>query len=203
MTRNDLGNTRIPVADRTARVVARTECRSIRRRRQDVLGERAGLPDVLAGHPHGLAVGGCSAVVTPSRPECSGTDGQVLGEAVLRARTVGGVLHVTRSVLRVEPGVAGAREVTRTRDREVQHALTVLRSGDGRICQIGAVLHEQSLIGQGCARAVRIQDVPGDAVCGTLTLYLAGVRNPTSAGTYFVHAHLRSMAFTAQLAVHA
>ncbi len=38
---------------------------------------------------------------------------------------------------------------------------------------------------------------------GTLTLYLAGVRNPASAGTYFVHAHLRSMAFTAQLAVHA
>ena len=38
---------------------------------------------------------------------------------------------------------------------------------------------------------------------GTLTLYLAGVRNPASAGTYFVHAHLRSMAFTAQLAVRA
>jgi hypothetical protein len=36
---------------------------------------------------------------------------------------------------------------------------------------------------------------------GTLTLYLAGVRNPPSAGTYFVHAHLRTMAFTAQLAV--
>ena len=38
---------------------------------------------------------------------------------------------------------------------------------------------------------------------GTLTLYLAGVRNPASAGTYFVHAHLRTMAFTAQLAVRA
>jgi hypothetical protein len=38
---------------------------------------------------------------------------------------------------------------------------------------------------------------------GTLTLYLAGVRNPASAGTYFVHAHLRGMAFTAQLAVRA
>jgi hypothetical protein len=36
---------------------------------------------------------------------------------------------------------------------------------------------------------------------GTLTLNLAGVRNPRSAGTYFVHAHLRAMAFTAQLAV--
>jgi hypothetical protein len=38
---------------------------------------------------------------------------------------------------------------------------------------------------------------------GTLTLELAGVRNPASAGTYFVHAHLRNMAFTAQLAVRA
>ena len=38
---------------------------------------------------------------------------------------------------------------------------------------------------------------------GTLTLYLTGVRNPASAGTYFVHAHLRAMAFTAQLAVSA
>ena len=38
---------------------------------------------------------------------------------------------------------------------------------------------------------------------GTSTLYLAGVRNPSSAGTYFVHAHLRRMAFTAQLAVRA
>lgn len=38
---------------------------------------------------------------------------------------------------------------------------------------------------------------------GTLTLYLAGVRNPRSAGTYFVRAHLRTMAFTAQLAVRA
>ena len=37
---------------------------------------------------------------------------------------------------------------------------------------------------------------------GTLTLYLAGVRNPANAGTYFVHAHLRAMAFTAQLAVY-
>ena len=37
---------------------------------------------------------------------------------------------------------------------------------------------------------------------GTLTLYLAGVRNPASAGTYFVHAHLRAMSFTAQLAVY-
>ena len=37
---------------------------------------------------------------------------------------------------------------------------------------------------------------------GTLTLYLAGVRNPANAGTYFVHARLRAMAFTAQLAVH-
>jgi hypothetical protein len=36
---------------------------------------------------------------------------------------------------------------------------------------------------------------------GTLTLYLAGVRNPASAGTYFVRARLRTMAFTAQLAV--
>ena len=36
---------------------------------------------------------------------------------------------------------------------------------------------------------------------GTLTLNLAGVRNPASAGTYFVRAHLRDMAFTAQLAV--
>ena len=40
-------------------------------------------------------------------------------------------------------------------------------------------------------------------VPGTLTLYLAGVRNPASAGTYFVHARLRTMAFTAQLAVRA
>jgi hypothetical protein len=38
---------------------------------------------------------------------------------------------------------------------------------------------------------------------GTLTLNLAGVRNPGSAGTYFVHAYLRGMAFTAQLAVRA
>jgi hypothetical protein len=38
---------------------------------------------------------------------------------------------------------------------------------------------------------------------GTLTLYLVGVRNPASAGTYFVHARLRTMAFTAQLAVRA
>jgi hypothetical protein len=38
---------------------------------------------------------------------------------------------------------------------------------------------------------------------GTLTLNLAGVRNPASAGTYFVRAHLRNMAFTAQLAVRA
>jgi hypothetical protein len=36
---------------------------------------------------------------------------------------------------------------------------------------------------------------------GTLTLNLAGVRNPATAGTYFVHAHLRDMAFTAHLAV--
>jgi hypothetical protein len=37
---------------------------------------------------------------------------------------------------------------------------------------------------------------------GTLTLNLAGVRNPDNAGTYFVHARLRAMAFTAQLAVY-
>ena len=36
---------------------------------------------------------------------------------------------------------------------------------------------------------------------GTLTLNLAGVRNPATAGTYLVRAHLRGMAFTAQLAV--
>jgi len=38
---------------------------------------------------------------------------------------------------------------------------------------------------------------------GTLTLNLAGVRNPASSGMYLVHAHLRNMAFTAQLAIHA
>jgi hypothetical protein len=37
---------------------------------------------------------------------------------------------------------------------------------------------------------------------GTLTLYLVGVLNPATAGTYFVHAHLRAMTFIAQLAVH-
>ena len=36
---------------------------------------------------------------------------------------------------------------------------------------------------------------------GTLTLYLAGVRNPVTAGTYFVRARIREHAFTAQLAV--
>jgi hypothetical protein len=36
---------------------------------------------------------------------------------------------------------------------------------------------------------------------GTLTLYLAGVRNPASAGTYFVRARVQNHAFTAQLAI--
>ena len=36
---------------------------------------------------------------------------------------------------------------------------------------------------------------------GTLTLYLAGVRNPATAGTYFVRARVNEHAFTAQLAV--
>jgi hypothetical protein len=36
---------------------------------------------------------------------------------------------------------------------------------------------------------------------GTLTLELAGVRNPASAGTYFVHARVRDRSFVAQLAV--
>jgi hypothetical protein len=38
---------------------------------------------------------------------------------------------------------------------------------------------------------------------GTLTLKLAGVRNPANAGKYLVRAHLRRMTFTAQLAIHA
>jgi hypothetical protein len=36
---------------------------------------------------------------------------------------------------------------------------------------------------------------------GTLTLYLAGVRNPATAGTYFVRARVNGHTFTAQLAV--
>jgi hypothetical protein len=36
---------------------------------------------------------------------------------------------------------------------------------------------------------------------GTLTLYLVGIRNPASAGTYFVRARVGKHAFTAQLAV--
>ena len=36
---------------------------------------------------------------------------------------------------------------------------------------------------------------------GRLTLYLAGVRNPATAATYFVRARVREHAFTAQLAV--
>jgi hypothetical protein len=36
---------------------------------------------------------------------------------------------------------------------------------------------------------------------GTLTLYLVGVRNPATAGTYFVRARVNTHAFTAQLAV--
>jgi hypothetical protein len=36
---------------------------------------------------------------------------------------------------------------------------------------------------------------------GTLTLYLAGVRNPATAGTYLVRARANGHAFTAQLAV--
>ena len=47
---------------------------------------------------------------------------------------------------------------------------------------------------------------PPDITCmsigmGTLTLYLVGVRNPATAGTYFVRARVREHAFTAQLAV--
>jgi hypothetical protein len=47
---------------------------------------------------------------------------------------------------------------------------------------------------------------PPDVTCmsigmGTLTLYLVGVRNPATAGTYFVRARVREHAFTAQLAV--
>jgi hypothetical protein len=38
---------------------------------------------------------------------------------------------------------------------------------------------------------------------GTLTVDLTGVRNPAHAGTYLVRAHLRKMAFTARLAIHA
>jgi hypothetical protein len=38
---------------------------------------------------------------------------------------------------------------------------------------------------------------------GTLTLYLVGVRNPATAGTYFVRARVNGHAFTAQLAVRA
>jgi hypothetical protein len=38
---------------------------------------------------------------------------------------------------------------------------------------------------------------------GTLTVRLTGVRNPENAGTYLVRAHLRQMAFTARLAIHA
>jgi hypothetical protein len=38
---------------------------------------------------------------------------------------------------------------------------------------------------------------------GTLTLYLVGVRNPATAGTYFVRARVNEHAFTAQLAVRA
>jgi hypothetical protein len=38
---------------------------------------------------------------------------------------------------------------------------------------------------------------------GTVTIELAGVRNPASAGTYFVRAHVRNHNFTAQLAVRA
>ncbi len=38
---------------------------------------------------------------------------------------------------------------------------------------------------------------------GTLTLYLAGVRNPAAAGTYFVRAHVPNHSFIAQLAVRA
>jgi hypothetical protein len=36
---------------------------------------------------------------------------------------------------------------------------------------------------------------------GTLTIALAGVRNPATAGTYFVRARVQEHAFTAQLAV--
>jgi hypothetical protein len=36
---------------------------------------------------------------------------------------------------------------------------------------------------------------------GTLTLYLVGIRNPATAGTYFVRARVNEHAFTAQLAV--
>jgi hypothetical protein len=38
---------------------------------------------------------------------------------------------------------------------------------------------------------------------GTLTLYLVGVRNPATPGTYFVRARVNGHAFTAQLAVRA
>jgi hypothetical protein len=38
---------------------------------------------------------------------------------------------------------------------------------------------------------------------GILTLYLIGVRNPATAGTYFIRARVRTHAFTAQLAIRA
>jgi hypothetical protein len=38
---------------------------------------------------------------------------------------------------------------------------------------------------------------------GTLTITLAGVRNPASAGTYFVRARVRDQSFVAQFAIRA
>ena len=141
------------------------------------------------------------------------TAAAVLAAAALAAPASAG--GVDRANATVSPGLTAHRA---TLTLKLHYEMTCGHPGAGPV-----VVHLPAKMGVPRTLAVRVgakpapatvsgHDVtvrlpkPPDITCmsigmGTLTLYLAGVRNPATAGTYFVRARVRDHAFTAQLAV--
>jgi len=138
-----------------------------------------------------------------------------LAAAALAAPASAG--DVDRANATVSPGLTAHRA---TLTLELHYAMTCRQPGAGPVfvhlpTKMGVPRNLAVRVGAKAAPAtVSGHDVtvqlpkPPAITCmsigmGTLTLYLVGVRNPATAGTYFVRARVNSHAFTAQLAVRA
>jgi hypothetical protein len=128
-----------------------------------------------------------------------------------------GNVGADRANATVSPGLTGHRA---TLTLELHYAMTCRQPGAGPVfvhlpTKMGVPRTLAVRVGaKGAPAAVSGHDVtvrlpkPPAITCmsigmGTLTLYLVGVRNPTTAGTYFVRARVNGHTFTAQLAVRA
>ena len=139
----------------------------------------------------------------------------VAAAALLLSAAAGNAAGIDRATAVVSPGLVRHRA---TLTLKLHYEMTCRQPGAGPVfvhlpAKMGVPRTLKVRVGAKPApAAVSSHDVtvqlpkPPAVTCmsigmGTLTLYLVGVRNPATAGTYFVRARVSGHAFTAQLAV--